>query len=216
MVEQQAESVISHHENGLSAFISDDTVLRMSNAIHQILTQSFDIFSDLTDNKEVKDEVLDAQETEKFVFNLVQVFRVFKRLRLSYEALNQQPKLSIVEHSALAECEKSGFGQSLKTETSESIEDIFEAIESVWRSILRQFVGKPSLIPNNSLWDFSDCTIEDSSDNYCGLCYLSVSKTSKETNANLIETVIGYENASYHSICINFWINCVSEILPNK
>ena len=188
----------------------------MSNAIHQILTQSFDIFSDLTDNKEVKDEVLDAQETEKFVFNLVQVFRVFKRLRLSYEALNQQPKLSIVEHSASAEFEKSGFGQSLKTETSESIEDIFEAIESVWRSILRQFVGKPSLIPNNSLWDFSDCTIEDSSDNYCGLCYLSVSKTSKETNANLIETVIGYENASYHSICINFWINCVSEILPNK
>ena len=211
MVEQHTESVFSHHENGLSAFISDDTVLRMSNAIHQILTQSFDIFSDLTDNKEVKDEVLDAQETEKFVFNLVQVFRVFKRLRLSYEALNQQPK-----HLASAEFEKSGFGQSLKTETSESIEDIFEAIESVWRSILRQFVGKPSLIPNNSLWDFSDCTIEDSSDNYCGLCYLSVSKTSKETNANLIETVIGYENASYHSICINFWINCVSEILPNK
>ena len=211
MVEQQAESVISHHENGLSAFISNDTVLRMSNAIHQILTQSFDIFSDLTDNKEVKDEVLDAQETEKFVFNLVQVFRVFKRLQRSYEAINLQPT-----HSASAEFEKSGFGQSLKTETSESIEDIFEAIESVWRSILRQFVGKPSLIPNNSLWDFSDCTIEDSSDNYCGLCYLSVSKTSKETNANLIETVIGYENASYHSICINFWINCVSEILPNK
>ena len=183
----------------------------MSNAIHQILTQSFDIFSDLTDNKEVKDEVLDAQETEKFVFNLVQVFRVFKRLQRSYEAINLQPT-----HLALAESEKSGFGQSLKTETSESIEDIFEAIESVWRSILRQFVGKPSLIPNNSLWDFSDCTIEDSSDNYCGLCYLSVSKTSKETNANLIETVIGYENASYHSICINFWINCVSEILPNK
>ena len=176
-------------QENCTVFISDENVLKLANAIHQVLKQSFDIFSGVTD-KELKDEILDAQETEKFVFNLIQVFRVFKRLRISYENTNQN--------------------------TPGVVDDIFETVESVWRSILKQFVSKSSLIPNNSLWDFSDCVSDSSisSDNCCGICHLCLDKTSKETNSNLVETVISYENASYHSICINFWINCVNEILP--
>ena len=187
--EDQNGKGISPQENGGTIFISDENVLKVSNAIHQVLKQSLDIFSDVTD-KELKDEILDAQETEKFMFNLIQVFRVFKRVRISYENTNQN--------------------------TPEAIEDIFDTIESVWRSILRQFVSKSSLIPNNSLWDFSDCIPDSlsSSDNCCGICHLCLDKTSKETNSNLVETVISYQDASYHSICINFWINCVNENLP--
>ena len=191
MQEDQNGKGISPQENGGTIFISDENVLKISNAIHQVLKQSLDIFSDVTD-KELKDEILDAQETEKFMFNLIQVFRVFKRVRISYENTNQN--------------------------TPEAIEDIFDTIESVWRSILKQFVSKSSLIPNNSLWDFSDCIPDSlsSSDNCCGICHLSLNKTSKEINSNLVETVITYQSASYHSICINFWINCVNESLPNQ
>ena len=187
MQEDQNGSVILAQENG-TVFISDENVLKLANAIHQVLKQSFDIFSGVTD-KELKDEILDAQETEKFVFNLIQVFRVFKRLQISYVNINQN--------------------------TPEVVGDIFDTIESVWRSILKQFVSKSSLIPNNSLWDFSECIPDSiSSDNVCSICHLSLNKTSKETNANLVETVITCQDASYHSICINFWINCVNEFLP--
>ena len=189
--EDQSESVSLPQENG-SDLINDEVVIKMSNAIHHVLKQSLDLFSSVID-KDIKDEVLDAQETEKFVLNLVQVFRVFKRLRISYETINKS--------------------------SSEDIDDIFESIESVWRTILKQFVSKSSLIPNNSLWDFSDCIINSSfsgDNSFCGICHLSLNKTSKEINSNLVETVITYQSTSYHSICINFWINCVNESLPNQ
>ena len=152
--EDQSESVILPQENG-SDLINDEVVIKMSNAIHQVLKQSLDLFSSVID-KDIKDEVLDAQETEKFVFNLVQVFRVFKRLRISYETINKS--------------------------TSEDIDGIFESIECVWRTILKQFVSKSSLIPNNSLWDFSECIINDSfsagDNSVCGICHLSLNSGS--------------------------------------
>lgn len=167
--------------------IDQEIVLKITNAIHEMLKVSADIFTNV-DDPTVKNEVLTAPETEKFIWNLVQVFRVYKRVKTAYEE------------------------SDIKVE---AIESLHENIEKVWRSILKALASKPALIPDNALYDFSDSVL--SSSNYCGICHLNLSKSaSKGTSDHLIDSIILHNDNSYHSICINFWMNCVDQSLPSS
>ena len=88
----------------------------------------------------------------------------------------------------------------------------FQLIEESWNKIQNKIKTTFSFTP--LLWDFSNATC--SSNNCCKICLLELSTTSKETRNDLVESVITQDNdCSYHSICANFWVNIVNQVLPN-
>ena len=177
------------NDNNQSSFetkLDENIVEKVAKAALEILTNATEIFIDI-DDKDVKNEVLNAKETESLVWNLIQVYRVFKRIQTSHEK------------------NSSGSGN-----------EIFQNVNKTWRTFLKLIVGKSTLIPNNSVWDFAESSQNNNnyaSSKLCHICNLDVNKSSKETHSKLVESVITYQNKPYHSICINFWLNAVNEDL---
>ena len=85
----------------------------------------------------------------------------------------------------------------------------------IWNKIQNKVKTTYSFTP--LLWDFRECFSNANSSSICKICLLDLSSTSKGTRIkDLVESVITQENdCSYHSICANFWINIVNQVLPN-
>ena len=154
---------------------------------------ALEIFEDINDN-DIKNEVLSTKETENYVFNLIQVYRVFQRLQVTSKSIYQkkqekdQPKKVI-----------------------EDIEKLNHKIDKVWKQFQTMIINaKSDLMPvDNAIWDFSHCKTNAST--ICPICLLDLENWSREIIPALTDSIIDYK---YHSICANFWINCVDPVLP--
>ena len=156
-----------------------ETELKVFQTIFNILNHAFEIFEDIND-EHLKKEVIATKETDSYVSNLIQVYRVYQRLKVTYEQ---------------------------KTEKPEDLQKILTKINNIFSELNEIFAN---LIPNNAVWDFSQC--KPYASRSCPICHLDLEHWSMETRQNLTDSIIDFK---YHSICANFWLNCVDTVLPN-
>jgi hypothetical protein len=48
----------------------------------------------------------------------------------------------------------------------------------------------------------------------CGICLLDVDAKSKGRKSQMDGLKIEHEGRFYHTVCANFWVNCIDEKLP--
>ena len=158
---------------------NSETEIKVFQTIFNILNHAFEIFEDIND-EHLKKEVIATKETDRYVSNLIQVYRVYQRLKVTYEQ---------------------------KTEKTEDLKKIMTKINNIFSELNEIF---SELIPNNAVWDFSQC--KPYASRSCPICHLDLEHWSMETRQNLTDSIIDFK---YHSICANFWLNCVDTVLPN-
>ena len=104
--------------------------------------------------------------------------------------------------------------QTYSTQADEFFEKFNHKIDKVWKQFQTMIINhdaKSDLMPvdNAAIWDFSHCKTNASK--ICPICLLDLENWSREINPALTDSIINYK---YHSICANFWINCVDPVLP--
>ena len=166
----EQESLDNNQEKDIIA----DNIEKEALKLFQCTLQLLDV------NESVLKEVLGADKTKSFLWNLVQVYRVCQRVKQGRQR-----------------------------------QDSFQLVDESWNKIQNKVKTTYSFTP--LLWDFRECFSNANSSSICKICLLDLSSTSKETRIkDLVESVITQENdCSYHSICANFWINIVNQVLPN-
>ena len=168
---------------------------KLLQGIFNVLNHALEIFDDINDN-DIKNEVLSAKETENYVLNLIQVYRVFQRLQATTTTTTKNQE------------------SDEQQQHYEDIEKFNHKIDKVWKQFQTMIINhdaKSDLMPvdNAAIWDFSHCKTNASK--ICPICLLDLENWSREINPALTDSIINYK---YHSICANFWINCVDPVLP--
>ena len=187
--------------------------------IQIIISQATDAFTYIPSDA-VLEEVLESDEGSNYVKNIVEIYRVFKRIQLAHEKYLQSRDKDCIDST-------SNEGENLITERAEKI-------EQAWKQLTINLNGK-SIIPEKAAFNFTEylvneceyksenrtsnnrTTVQEISD-ICGLCLLNV-PSSKYPNDNnqsnaVIDSVLEHASRKYHSTCANFWVNRVNVDLP--
>ena len=191
--------------------------LSMLTQIHLLISQATDSFTYIPSNA-VLEEVLESKKGSNYIKNIVEVYRVFKRIQISYQKYTENKSYN---HTAI-----------IKTNEDEDNKDMVqkgEKIEQAWKQLIINLNGR-SIIPEKAVFNFAQCLLKEIEhkkekkenggvDDSCGLCLLSVStsnylpKGDKES-IEMVDTVLEHGNRMYHSTCANFWVNRVDLVLP--
>ena len=196
------DSSNSHLKTWLTALIQ----------INSLISQATDAFTYIP-NDAVLEEVLESKEGSNYIKNIVEIYRVYKRIKIS--------------HQMYVECNPKVF--TTNNEENLQINQTEDKIEQAWKQLIINLNGK-SIIPEKALYDFSKELSKEvehnkfrqTTDNNCGICLLNISSNHQkfsnhgnpEQNGKLIDSVLNHGNRLYHSTCANFWVNRIDLALP--
>ena len=187
--------------------------------IYLLVSQASDAFSYIP-NDAILEEVLQTDKGSNYIKNIVEIYRVYKRIHLSHEKLLENRKNVNQDKYARAE-------------ESDEIQKIGDKIEQSWKQLTINLNGR-SIVPGKSVFNFQPCLVKQLENSYennssnndrqeslldsCGLCLLSVSRsTVKSEDAQhgiVMDSILTHNNRRYHSTCANFWVNRVEVALP--
>ena len=180
--------------------------------IHTLISQATDSFIYIP-NELVLEEVIQSEEGSNYIKNIVEIYRVYKRIKVSHQ--------KYINSSVTTE------DKSNRNEENIKVNQIQDRIEQAWKQLIINLNGK-SIIPEKELLNFSEeisKELENSKfhrtvDNSCGICLLSTSshhqfsKPNLGQNGKLFDAILKHGNQIYHSTCANFWVNRVELVLP--
>ena len=188
--------------------------------IHVLISQATDAFTYIPSDA-VLEEILESDEGSNYIKNIVEIYRVFKRIQLSHEKFVERRNQNYISNTTNGE--------------NDMIIEKGEKIEQAWKQLTINLNGK-SIIPEKSVFNFAQCLVKElerkneqrSSDtktstqevsDMCGLCLLVVSRSNCKSKDNeqynaVLDSVLDHGNRRYHSTCANFWVNRVDFVLP--
>ncbi|KFM62453.1 Synergin gamma, partial [Stegodyphus mimosarum] len=159
--------------------------LRCLQSSVDILQTTKKIFNQMSCSS-VCNEVLNSEEGENYVKNVIEVYRVVRRIALASKSSSKQ---------------------------TAAILNLLNEADEAWNTICG-FLAGSSLMPEEKSLDFSSGVLRpDTEDNTkaCGLCLLNVDIKIYNKDENL---KLSYGGRNYHSTCANLWVNCVDPLLP--
>ena len=195
-----------------SSKIHFNTWLAALKQIYSLISQATDAFTYIPNNA-VLQEVLDSEEGSNYIKNIVEIYRVYKRIKVSHKKYT----------STISKIKSESFNDEGHVQLNQTQ----DKIEQAWKQLIINLNGK-SIIPERALFDFSAELLKElENDNFqqkvgnsCGICLLNVSsnnhisKLESEQNGKFVDAVLKHGNGMYHSTCANFWVNRVELVLP--
>ena len=180
--------------------------------IHSLISQASDAFTYIP-NDSILEEVLAASEGSNYIKNIVEIYRVFKRIQVS--------------HQRHVENEDINSTSSTTNEENDRLFETGEKIEQSWKQLTINLNGR-SIIPEKAVFNFSTKSLTNnksethisSHNELCGLCLLNVSnpncssKADNKINSMMVDTSLKHGSRVYHSTCANFWVNQIDLVLP--
>ncbi|KAG8176213.1 hypothetical protein JTE90_012215 [Oedothorax gibbosus] len=161
--------------------------LRCLQSSVNILQNTQKIFNQMSCSS-VCNEVLKSEEGENYIKDVIEVYKVIRRIAVSSKAAGKQtiPML-----------------------------DLLKEADKTWNTICGFFAGS-ILMPEDSSLQFTNAVLTSNHENIaqaCGLCLLNINIKSKSRNAEE-NLKLSYGGRNYHSTCANLWVNCVNPLLP--
>ena len=188
------------------------------NEILILISQAADAFTYIPSDT-VLEEVIESKEGSNYIKNIVEIYRVYKRIQLSHDKLIEHQENTKDNHQRANEMIDKG-----------------EKIDQAWKQLTINLNGK-SILPEKSVFNFAQCLVKQIGDNngilnfdltndilfdMCGLCLLSLSQSNADMrpaenekgNVEVLESILSHGSRRYHSTCANFWVNRVDFVLP--
>lgn len=157
------------------------------NEIQSVMENGAEICTRIT-IEGILDEIEGEPKYENYLKNLREIYRVYLRIRRSYERLSTVRK---------------------------DIQEPCDSIETFWRQIMLNTT--PSLNIDRSAVQTPEGGSANENDRLCGIC-LTVLGDGDCSNAFRTDTmnnaIVQFELHQYHAPCANFWINLVNPKLP--
>jgi len=209
--EETLSNGVEGHEDSSKMHFS--TWLAALTQIYSLISQATDAFTYIPNNA-VLQEVIDSEEGSNYIKNIIEIYRVYKRIKVSHKRYTRT--ISKIKSKTFSD------------EGHKQLNQIQDKIEQAWKQLIINLNGK-SIIPERALFDFSAELLKElENDNFqqkvgnsCGICLLNVSsnnhisKLESEQNGKFVDAVLQHGNGMYHSTCANFWVNRVELVLPS-
>lgn len=209
--EEKLTNGLEVHDDSSKMHIN--TWLAALKQIYSLISQATDAFTYIPNNA-VLQEVLDSEEGSNYIKNIIEIYRVYKRIKVSHQKYT----------STISKIKSKSFNDEAHIQLNQTQ----DKIEQAWKQLIINLNGK-SIIPERALFDFSAELLKElENDNFqqkvgnsCGICLLNVSsndhisKLESAQNGKFVDAILKHGNGMYHSTCANFWVNRVELVLPS-